>query len=92
MFDSIPLPPAFTSRLITIPPGDTLAYHAPDWHDTLVIVQHGTIDLLPPHGEPYRFSRGAILCLAGIHLRALHNRGPTPATLMAISRKEPSAT
>lgn len=88
MFLGAPLPPGFTSRLITIPPGESLIYRATDWRDTLVVIEHGMIDLEPVHGASHRFSSGAMLCLAGIRVRAVRNPGPAPAVLLAITRKD----
>jgi hypothetical protein len=84
-----PLPPGFTARMVTIPPGEALAYRPRDWDDALVLVEHGMIDLEPARGGSRRFHRGAMLCLAGIRLRAVRNPGPAAAVLMAITRREP---
>jgi hypothetical protein len=82
------LPPEFSSRTIMIPPGEALAYRPAEWHDALVVVERGRIDLETACGR-HRFPSGAMLCLSGISLRAVRNPGPAVAVLVAITRKDP---
>ena len=60
----------FERRIVSVPPGGALDYDEADWRDALVLVVRGEIEL---GGE--RFGRGSVLSLAGLPLRALHNRG-----------------
>lgn len=84
------LGPAFERRVIVVAPGRSRAYDETEWRDALVVVEHGQIELESAAGARRRFVRGEVLCLAGLPLRALHNRGPEPAVLVAVSRP-PSA-
>jgi hypothetical protein len=69
-----------------IEPGAGRAYAEADWRDALVIVDEGEIELEGTSGGRVRFERGAIIWLAGLPLRALHNPGFEPASLVAVSR------
>lgn len=78
---------AFAVREIALAPGATRRYRAREWRDALVMVRTGAIDLEGAGGAIARFGAGALLCLAAAPLRALHNRGPQPAVLLAITRR-----
>lgn len=80
------LGPAFERRVIVVAPGRSHAYDEAEWRDALVVVKHGEIELDCSAGGCRRFGRGAVLCLTGLPLRALRNRGPEPAVLVAVSR------
>jgi hypothetical protein len=77
----------FAVRDIALAPGATRPYREREWRDALVMVRAGQIELEDAAGAIARFGAGDILCLAGAPLRALHNRGPQPALLLAISRR-----
>jgi hypothetical protein len=79
--------PAFAYRVITIAPGEHRGYDEGDWHDALVVVKGGHIELEGLSGRRYRFEPGDILFLADLPLLAVHNVGPQPAVLIAISRQ-----
>ncbi|HEX2300838.1 MAG TPA: hypothetical protein VHH34_20410 [Pseudonocardiaceae bacterium] len=80
------LGPTFERRVIVVAPGASRAYHETEWRDALVVVEHGEIELERTAGGFRRFGCGEVLCLAGLPLRALHNRGAEPAVLVAVSR------
>jgi hypothetical protein len=73
-------------RLVTVAPGRSRAYEPAQWRDALVIVGRGEIELEGMGGTLQSFERGDVLWLAGLPLRALHNRGNQPAVLVAVSR------
>jgi hypothetical protein len=81
----------FAVREIALAPGVTRPFRAREWRDALVMVRAGPIDLEDAAGAVARFGAGDVLCLAA-PLRALHNRGPQPALLLAISRRRSPAT
>lgn len=83
-----PLPPGFEMRVVTVAPGDTMAYREAEWRDALVVIERGLIQLQGPGGARRDFATGDVLCLVGLSLLALHNRGPGPAVLVAVSRKK----
>jgi hypothetical protein len=72
----------FDRRVVAVLPGHALDYDEADWRDALVLVVRGEIEV---GGE--RFARGAVLSLAGLSVRALHNRGAEPAELVAVRRR-----
>ena len=82
------LPPGFERRVITVAPGTSRAFDEADWSDTLVVLESGELDLEGMTGCRERLRPGAVFWLAGLSLRALHNGGPVPAVLVAISRSK----
>lgn len=82
-----PLPPTFEIRVVTVAPGGTKVYDEADWRDALVVVERGRIQLEGLGGGRRDFATGDVLCLIGMSLRCLHNRGPVPAVLVAVSRR-----
>ena len=76
----------FDRRVVSVPPGGALDYDEADWRDALVLVVRGEIEL-EARGGRERFARGAVLSLAGLPLRALHNHGAEPAELVAVRRR-----
>jgi hypothetical protein len=83
----LPVPSWVTRRVIVIPAGESSDYVADEWTDALVIVERGCIDLVTHAGERYRFESGAILSLAGLYLRTLHNVGSDDAVIVALHRR-----
>ncbi|HZG92804.1 MAG TPA: hypothetical protein VEZ42_21545 [Pseudonocardia sp.] len=80
---------AFTRRVVTLEPGGSRPYRSADWADALVVVEGGELVLECTEGGRRRFPAGAVLVLAGLRLLALHNEGPGPAVLVAVSRRSP---
>ena len=76
----------FEVRLVAVAPGRSRAYDEPEWRDALVIVQRGQIELEGLNGSRQTFECGDVLWLAGLRLRAVHNRGREPALMVAVSR------
>jgi hypothetical protein len=74
-------------RVVVVAPSDRLAYDEADWRDAIVVVEAGAIDLECLGGSRQRIVRGDLLWLSGLTLRALHNPGPEPAVLAAVSRR-----
>jgi hypothetical protein len=85
------LPPAFELRVVAVAPGSERPYDAAEWRDALVVVEEGEIELEALSGSRRRLPLGAVLWLAGLPLRALHNPGPETTLLAAVSRR-PGAT
>src|SRR5438067_8903185 len=81
-----PLPPSFRRMVTVLAPGGERLYDEADWRDALVVVRRGEIDLECLAGGRRTFREGDVLVLAGLSLRALHNRGTEPAVLVAVSR------
>ena len=79
---------SFRRRVVTIAPGRARLYAA-EWRDALVVVEQGEVHIECRAGRFRPFAQGAVLCLTGLALRALHNRGPQPAVLVAVWRGGP---
>ena len=77
---------AFVRRTVVLEPGESWQSDGTEWHDALVLLVQGTVDLECAAGGRRRFPAGAALWLAGIDLRAVHNAGVDVAVLLAISR------
>jgi uncharacterized cupin superfamily protein len=77
----------FGVRAVGVEPGGHRIYNAAEWEDALVVVTCGEVEVEGLSGTRVRFERGDLLCLAGLPLKALHNRGREPALLVAVSRR-----
>ena len=77
---------------VALPPGGARAYDAAEWHDALVLVARGEVELEFAGGARLRLARGATLWLARLPLRALHNPGAEPALLVAVARRPRAPT
>ena len=77
----------FEVRQLALEPGQERPYDESEWRDALVLVERGEIELEGVSGARTSFSEGAVLWLAPLPLRALHNRGTEPARLAALSRR-----
>jgi hypothetical protein len=82
-------PFGFEVRAVTMEAGGHRIYHAAEWEGALVVVACGEVELECLSGTKVRFGHGDLLWLAGLPLRALHNRGLEPALLVAVSRAAP---
>jgi hypothetical protein len=78
------LPAAFELREIALAPGGERPYDEAEWRGALVVVERGQIELECLGGTRRRFGCGAVLWLAGLPLRSLHNRGTEPALIAAV--------
>lgn len=80
------VPPAFDVRRIVVAPGAERPFVEAEWHDAIVLVESGRIELECRSGSRCRFGRGDVLWLIGLPLRALCNRERIPTVLVAVSR------
>lgn len=80
------LPSGFKLRVVTIAPGAMRLYDESEWRDSLVVVEHGAIEVECLRGGRRRFTSGDVLCLVGLSVHALHNRWHELAVLVAVSR------
>jgi hypothetical protein len=81
---------AFVQRLLTIPAGACCPVTEADWIDTVVLVAHGGVEVEGLSGSRQQFTRGDLLWLTGLPVRALHNTGTVRAVLVAVSRRRPA--
>jgi len=82
-----PLPPWVRRRVVTIDPGAAIAFHDGDWHDALVVVAAGRLEIECIRGGRRSFSRGSVLWLTGIDARLLHSCDGEPTVLISFSRR-----
>lgn len=78
---------SFAMCIVTLEPGRVLAYDKAAWHDAIVFVTAGEIELECLSGAVHRFHRGDILWLAQLPLRNVRNSSPVDARLVSISRR-----
>ena len=81
----------FVIRHMTITAGTALAVEAADWRDAIVVVERGPLEVECLDGIRTTFMTGAMLCLDGLSMGTLCNRGPEPVQLFALSRARPPA-
>ncbi len=72
---------------VTLPPGETKAFVAAEWADTLVVVEEGELEVECRSGRCERFAAGSVLTFAGLPVRRFHNRGSTRVRLAAVTRR-----
>jgi hypothetical protein len=77
----------FAKCTITLVPRGEVLYESATWHDAIVFVTAGAVELECVSGATRRFRRGDVLCLARLPLRAVRNTGVIPARLVTISRR-----
>jgi hypothetical protein len=82
-----PPPPGFELRLLHIESLGSHPYRSGEWCDALVVVERGEVELERLDGSLWAFASGAVLWLAGLPLRALHNPGAEPALLASVCRR-----
>lgn len=80
---------AFDIRLVALAPGEALPFDQAQWRDALVTVEQGEVELEACDGTRWHFARGAVLCLDGMGVVAVHNPRQEPAVLAAASRRRP---
>ena len=77
----------FVRRTVVLEPGTSRPSDDAEWRDALVLLVQGDVDLECAAGGRRRFHAGAVLWLAGIELRVLHNVGVDVVVLLAVSRR-----
>jgi hypothetical protein len=83
-------PCPFVVRMVVIEPGRVQSFDEAQWRDAIVVVDNGEIELECQRGSRHPFRRGDLLWLVGLELKAIHNPGKEPATLIAVSRSNPA--
>lgn len=79
-------PKGFRLETLTLRARDAIDCQSADWADTLVVVEHGRLEVECRSGIRARFEEGAILSFAGVELRQLRNPDSEPIVLSALSR------
>jgi hypothetical protein len=82
-----PLPAAFELLVIVLGPGRERPYDPVEWRGAIIVVEGGAVELEGMRGGRTRFEGGDVLCLSGIPLRALRNRGTQPTILSVVRRR-----
>lgn len=84
-------PKGFRLETLTLRARDAIDCGPAEWADTLVVVEHGQLEVECRCGTRARFDEGAILSFAGVELRQLRNPSSGPLVLSALSRRRPTA-
>lgn len=72
---------------MAIEPGQSRPHDDAEWRDAIVLVERGELEVECHGGSRQLFVRGDVLWLAGLSVRALHNRGRQPVVLHAVRRR-----
>ena len=80
------LPAGYEIRLLVLEPGREVNYEASAWHDALVEVECGEVELLLRDDRRYRARVGDVLWLNGLGVLRLANPGTSPAALVSLTR------
>ena len=80
--------PWFERRTVTIGPGEELAANASSWHDEIVSIEAGSIDVVGADGSIVHLPTGAMLFLDGLVDVALRNAGTEPAVLATMGAEQ----
>jgi hypothetical protein len=83
-----PISPSFELRAVTVGPGDSRTYDDAEWQGALVVLERGELELERRDGGRQPLHRGAVVCLASLPLRALHNPGREAALLGVVLRRD----
>jgi hypothetical protein len=86
----VPLPPAFDRLRVTLGPGTARLTTPDEWHDCLVLVEHGAVEVECEGGTRRSFAAGDMLALDCLPVRALRNPGTHEARLLAVRRHPPA--
>jgi predicted enzyme related to lactoylglutathione lyase len=76
----------FRVRAVTIAPEDVRPYDPEEWHDAIVSVEEGELELECVSGSCRRFPSGSTLWLCDLPLRVLRCAGRERVLLVAVSR------
>jgi hypothetical protein len=82
------LPAAFVRRVTELPPGVTLGYDPREWHDAIVVVREGVVELRLRSGVRRTFVARDLLWLAGLDVAELHNPGLETTALVSVRRRQ----
>ena len=80
------LPAGYEIRLLVLEPGREVIYEASAWHDALVEVECGEVELLLRNDRRFRACVGEVLWLNGLGVLRLANPGTSPAALVGLTR------
>ncbi len=78
--------PGYETTTTLIAPGETLLIVDDRWVGALIFVTVGSIQLECHDGATYTFPAGSILGFSDFGLRAAHNNGASPATIVGTRR------
>ncbi len=82
-----PVPRSFEVRLVVLPPGSERSFDEAVWHDALIVVERGDLELGCAGGSRLRIRCGDMLSLSGLGVGRLRQCGDEPAVLVAVSRR-----
>ena len=80
------VPGSFELRVLVLPAGDRRVYRPADWHDTIIVIEQGELELECKNEVRIYFGRGDSLFLSYLEVIAMHSCGPEPLVLTAVNR------
>jgi hypothetical protein len=87
-----PLPEGFSRRVFRVAPGLEFGLEPAGLPDTIVVVEHGGLELECRAGTRRRFGGGSMIPIALLPVAHLRSAGPGPLVLVAVSRAPLRAT
>jgi quercetin dioxygenase-like cupin family protein len=81
-----PLTPGFERREVQLLPGESLGYVDADWHDALIVVREGRVEVTCRAGGHRSFDTGDTIWFDGLEVAAFANDGSVALILVAIRR------
>ena len=81
-----PLPEGFSRRTFSVAPGLELGLEPGSFHDAIVVVEQGELELECRAGTCRRFGRGSMIPIARLPISHLRNVGPDRLVLVAVTR------
>jgi hypothetical protein len=72
---------------VSIPAGISRGTSPDEWHDAVVLVERGTLEVVCRGGASARFGTGSLLALGWLPVDALGSVGPREVRLLAVRRR-----
>lgn len=82
------VPRGVRRRVVILLEGDAVTYRSDEWHEALIVLEEGEIEIECLTGHRITFKQGGVFCLNRLKARLLRNIGPGAAVLVAVSRRK----
>jgi hypothetical protein len=81
-----PLPSGYARREVRLAPGEVLGYVDADWHEALILVAEGRVEVTCRAGGHRSFETGDTIWFDGLGVATLANPGARPLVLVGVRR------
>ncbi len=81
-----PLPPGFERREVHLAPAQSLPYVEAHWHEALILVAEGRVEVTCKAGGHRSFETGDTIWFDGLEVATLANPGLVPLVLVGVRR------